>query len=83
MKVLLEDAEIEQAVKVNQSPFAEEVLTQAELAYIQRKAVARAQLIKLYKWGEEDCPHNHTTRLRVKRGCIACWQVLLKEIEDA
>ncbi len=31
---------------------------------------------RIYKWGNEDCPHNHTVKLKVKRGCIACWQAL-------
>ncbi len=31
---------------------------------------------RIYKWGNEDCPHNHSIRLKIKRGCIACWQTL-------
>lgn len=34
---------------------------------------------RIFRWGDEDCPHNNTVRLKVKRGCIACWQALKEE----
>ena len=42
----------------------------------------KAQLKKVWEWGNEDCPHNpKPIRLKVKRGCVACWQALLEEIQ--
>ncbi len=42
----------------------------------------KAQLKKVHDWGNEDCPHNpKPIRLKVKRGCIACWQALLEEVK--
>ena len=39
----------------------------------------RQERERIFAWGNEDCPHNHTVKLKVKRGCIACWQALKGE----
>ena len=39
-------------------------------------------LEQFIKWGDEDCPHNLTVRLKVKRGCIVCWQSLQAQLEE-
>ena len=45
--------------------------------------VAKAQLKKVYEWGNEPCPHTHDILLDIsfKRQCDECWQALLEEIK--
>jgi len=44
------------------------------------RAIAKAQVKKIYQWGEEPCPHGGKGQ-RKKRHCYGCWQQLKKEIE--
>ena len=48
--------------------------------------VAKAQVKKLVEWGGEGCPHNLSPEgmsYDLKHECLACWQSLLKEVNDA
>lgn len=54
------------------------------MRHIAFKAGAKAQIGKLYNWGNEDCPHAGyvlENPLLHKRECSKCWQELLKEVE--
>ena len=43
----------------------------------QTKAMAKAQLLKVYNWGNEPDPHDKERYLRrTKRQCNECWQEL-------
>lgn len=52
-----------------------------------QSSIAKAQLKKVYEWGDEDCyDHNGEQRKeqgwRVKRReCPLCWQALLEEVK--
>jgi len=35
-------------------------------------SIARAQIKKIARWGDEECPHGKM----LKRECYDCWQVL-------
>jgi len=77
MSILLTDEEIKEAISSSVAP----------LTKIDRDVVAKAQLVKLYKWGDEDCPHDVTRSAgavlywSLKRNCDICWQALLKECD--
>ncbi len=58
-------------------------------------AGARAQLKKVYDWGQEDCPHDTTEGVggdlddlggtiywSLKKNCDECWQSLLDEVKE-
>lgn len=48
--------------------------------------ISKAQLKKVAEWGNEPCPHILTQIMdgseTKKRNCEACWQALLKEVND-
>ena len=48
------------------------------------RETARAQIKKVYEWGNEDCPHAGyvlDNPLLHKHDCYECWRALLKEVE--
>jgi len=43
--------------------------------------VAKAQLKKVWEWGNEICTEHTTDPLQLRRLCSACWKSLEKEIK--
>ena len=44
----------------------------------------KAQLKKVYEWGNEDCPHAGSVAgetLLHKHDCYKCWEALLNDVE--
>ncbi len=76
--LLLTDEEMLEDVKKWRKAHNDEMIDFDSHNMLQRKA----QLKKVVEWGDEDCPHNpKPIRLKVKRGCLMCWQSLLDEIK--
>ena len=69
--------EIEKQATLEQAAFDQLNFDKERVAFWARIEEAKREGEKrIYNWGNEDCPHNNTIKLKVKRGCIACWQAL-------
>lgn len=48
--------------------------------YLIKQAAYKAQLKKVYEWGNERCPH-HSNGYGSRHSCKKCWQALLEEVK--
>ncbi len=63
------------------SEFQKDILATGEVGNL-CKAISEAQLKKVYRWGNEYCPHCNKEREGLKRWCAQCWQALLGEMKE-
>jgi len=75
--ILLTDEEIHSAGRVNTEFKDTSNGVVCEESYDLNK-ILKAQLKKIYDWGNEPCPHWVGD---LKRECPDCWQTLLEEIK--